>query len=495
MAMPRRRRLQLRTRVLAGVLAVTVVVFVAFDAVAVAELRRYLVNRVDNTLQTVLALSSPHLDRLFYEAGTGRPTPVLQAGLGTYNYLAFVPDRGSTVVFDAEPGVAPEFPADLTRLAASHQARTVAARSGSGQLRLRAQSVTGGTLVATASLHDVNRTVRQLLIIAIIGTVVALAVIALGVILVVRRGLRPLESMASQADRINAGDLTHRVGDDDPGSEVGRLATALNGMLGRIEASVQEREADQDLMRRFFADASHELRTPLASLRANAELYQQGVLSQREQVDEAMRRIELEAQRMSRLVDDMLRLARLDQHPTQQHDAVDLSAVLEGCVERARLDAVGHRWRSEVAPGVVVDGDEELLRRAVDNLVANVHAHTPPGTTATLSASRQGPSVVVDVTDDGPGVPEDRLPRIFDRFYRADTQSFRSGSGLGLAIVREIAAAHEGNATAALEYPHGLRVTLHLPAVGLMPLANGSTRSAEHRHDIPQVDQSRRLGQ
>jgi len=477
--MPRRRRLQLRTRVLAGVLAVTVVAFVAFDAVAVAELRRYLIHRVDSTLETVLNLSSPHLDRLFYEAGTGRPTLALRLGLGSYNYLAFVPDHGSTVVFDAEPGVAPELPADLHRLAASQQAQTVAAKHGSGQLRLRARSVSGGTLVVTASLQEVNRTVGQLLIIVIIGSAVAVGVIALGVVLVVRRGLRPLESMAAQADRINAGDLTHRVGEDDPGSEVGRLATALNGMLGRIEGSIQEREADQDLMRRFFADASHELRTPLASLRANAELYQQGVLSQPEQVDEAMRRIGLEAQRMSRLVDDMLRLARLDQRPTQQHDAVDLRAVLEGCVERARLDAPGHRWRSDVAPDLVVDGDEELLRRAVDNLVANVHAHTPPGTTATLSASRQGPSIVIDVSDDGPGVPEDRLPRIFDRFYRADTQSSRSGSGLGLAIVSEIAAAHEGTATAGLNYPRGLRVTLHLPGASLILPANGSTRPAE----------------
>jgi two-component system, OmpR family, sensor kinase len=337
---------------------------------------------------------------------------------------------------------------------------------GATQLRLRVMPVpaSAGALVAATSLAAVNSTVGRLELILIIGSAVAGLLVAVGVSWVMRRGLHPIETMAAQADRITAGDLTDRVTPHDPATEVGRLGTALNGMLTRIEAAISEREASQELTRRFFADASHELRTPLASLRANAELYQQGALARRPQVDEAMRRIALEAQRMSRLVDDMLRLARLDQHPDQQDDLVDLTALVHGCAERAQVADPRRTWRAQIAAGLVATGDEELLRRAVDNLLANVCAHTPAGTVATITAAERDGNVTVEVSDDGPGVPADRLPHIFDRFYRAAAPPPCPGSGLGLAIVTAIAAAHQGTAEAALNPPHGLRVTLTLPA-------------------------------
>jgi two-component system, OmpR family, sensor kinase len=286
-----------------------------------------------------------------------------------------------------------------------------------------------------------------------------------------RRGLRPIETMAGQADAITAGDLTSRVGPHDPRTEVGRLGVALNGMLARIAEFVTEREASQEATRRFFADASHELRTPLASLRANAELYQQGALGERAQVDEAMRRITLEAKRMSGLVDDMLRLARLDQHPGQDSEPVDLSAVIQGCAERARLADPQRAWRDTIDPGLVVAGDEELLRRAVDNLLVNVSTHTPAGTVATIVAEESDGTITVRVSDDGPGVPAGQLPRIFDRFYRA-APSPRPGSGLGLAIVTAVAATHGGTAAARPSEPHGLQVTLTLPTASAADLAS-----------------------
>jgi two-component system OmpR family sensor kinase len=294
--------------------------------------------------------------------------------------------------------------------------------------------------------------------------------------------------MAAQADRITAGDLTDRVSPHDPATEVGRLGAALNGMLTRIEAAIDEREASQELTRRFFADASHELRTPLASLRANAELYQQGALARRPQVDEAMRRIALEARRMSRLVDDMLRLARLDQHPDQGHDLVDLTALVHGCAERAQIADPQRTWRAQITPGLVATGDEELLRRAVDNLLANVRAHTPGGTAATITAAARNGSATVEVSDNGPGVPADRLPHIFDRFYRAAAPEPRPGSGLGLAIVTAIAAAHQGTAQAALNHPHGLRVTLTLPVSsgpGPAPVAAGAVPGSRTSPALP----------
>ena len=279
--------------------------------------------------------------------------------------------------------------------------------------------------------------------------------IGLGVFVLVRRGLRPVEAMARQADRITGGELTGRVAWHNPRTEVGRLGAALNGMLARIEASQQQ-------MRRFFGDASHELRTPLASLRANAQLYQQGALQDPGEVDEVMDRIVLETRRMGRLVDDMLRLARLGQHPGQSREQVDLTAVVTGCAERARVADPARTWQARIAEGLTVTGDEELLRRAIDNLLTNVLVHTPAGTAVAISASAAGGCVTIEISDDGPGVPPEHLPHIFERFYRAGGRS--GGSGLGLAIAAEIASAHGGTAQAAPLRPHGLRITLTLPA-------------------------------
>jgi two-component system OmpR family sensor kinase len=380
-------------------------------------------------------------------------------------YVGFVSVRGRRGFVVGNPRLVPQLPPGLQVYAAGPRVQTVTSVGGTTQLRLRVMPVpaSAGALVAATSLAAVNSTVGRLELILIIGSAVAGLLVAVGVSWVMRRGLHPIETMAAQADRITAGDLTDRVSPQDPATEVGRLGAALNGMLTRIEAAISEREASQELTRRFFADASHELRTPLASLRANAELYQQGALARRPQVDEAMRRIALEAQRMSRLVDDMLRLARLDQHPDQQHDLVDLTALVDGCAERAQVADPRRTWRAQIAPGLVSTGDGELLRRAVDNLLANVCAHTPAGTVATITAAERDGNVTVEVSDDGPGVPADRLPHIFDRFYRAAAPPPCPGSGLGLAIVTAITAAHQGTAEAALNRPHGLRVTLTLP--------------------------------
>jgi two-component system OmpR family sensor kinase len=362
--------------------------------------------------------------------------------------------------------------------------RTVVSLNGRVQLRLQTVPVAGGQLIASTSLAAVNKTVDRLGMILTIGSVAAALVAGLGVAWLMRRGLRPIETMADEADRITAGDLTDRVGQPDTRTEVGRLGAALNGMLARIETSIAEREASQQLTRRFFADASHELRNPLASLRANAELYQQGVLRRRPQVDEAMRRIAAEAQRMSGLVDDMLRLARLDQLPDQHHEPVDMSAVVRGCAQRARAADPQRTWRTRVSSGLETAGDEELLRRAVDNLLANVQAHTPAGTVATISAARCGDSVVVEVSDDGPGVPAGQLDRIFDRFYRGAALAHRPGSGLGLAIVSAVAAAHDGLASAALGTPHGLRITVTLPAATGDSPEHGAEDSTEESDSV-----------
>jgi two-component system, OmpR family, sensor kinase len=489
----------LRARVLAGVLIVTLAALAGFDLAAVSALRRYLVGQTDGQLRNVLSLyragpwlvpvpgAGVHINVIRpTRVGPIRATPreqitivgprfVLRPALLDQFNVEAVSVRGPTIhlagnPLAGNPDLRPRLPIRLPRAAI---AATLYGVNRRAQLRAlivplrlvtRGHSSVAAAFVVTTSLAGVNRTVDRLRLILIVGSSLAGLIVALGVALVARRGLRPIETMAAQADRITAGDLTERVGPYDSHTEVGRLATALNGMLARIEADVQQREADQEATRRFFADASHELRTPLASLRANAELYQQGALASQEQVDEAMRRIALEAKRMGKLVDDMLRLARLDQHPQRERDPVDLTALITGCVESAQTASPARTWRAQISPDLMTVGDRELLRSAIDNLLANIRAHTPECAIADITAARYNGTVTIDVSDDGPGVAADQLPHLFDRFYRAPAREHRPGSGLGLAIVTAVATAHDGLAQARLNDPHGLCVTLTLPA-------------------------------
>jgi two-component system OmpR family sensor kinase len=471
--------------VLTGVLAVTLLALAGFDLAAVTALRGYLLDQTDTQLGNVLAeyrvvtlpqtslIPAHHTPPVFRRSpsrspgsGTRRivgPFAVLPGALGRF-YVASRDRNRPAVLVGGNEDLVPRLPADLAALARSHQAATVLSTNGRTQLRIMAESFPNtGIVYATTSLTDLDNTVNRVGLIMIIGSACAGLLAAAGTFWVMRRGLRPVEDMAAQADKISAGDLASQVDPGDPSTEVGRLGIALNGMLARIHAFIAERESSQEATRRFFADASHELRTPLASLRANAELYQQGVLKYREQVDEAMHRITAEAQRMSTLLDGMLRLARLDQYPEREHQPVDLTALVTEAARRAATADPWRSWQADVADGLLITGDEELLRRAISNLFANVTAHTPEGTTATITAAAAGAVVTLVVSDDGPGVPAEQLPKIFERFYRGPAPSFRSGSGLGLAIAAVVAAAHDGTAEAVLNDPHGLRVTLTLP--------------------------------
>ena len=476
-------RVPLRLKVMVGVVVVTLVALVAFDVGAVTIMRRYLLGQTDNNLHGALILTVPRL-RAILSGGSPPGAPGAEPGgvpeqvrlppnaavpalPGAFD-MAFLPWRGQQVTLQISTnGGPPVYNWILSRRAAQVAvkpgAHTVLTAKGRTPLRVQSIRVRGGSLVVGTSLSQVATTIDQVEAIVTFGSIAVVLLIGLGVFVVLRRGLRPIEAMARQADRISGGALTDRVTPQNPRSEVGRLSAALNGMLARIEADVHEREASQQQMRRFFADASHELRTPLASLRANAELYQQGALGSTDEVDEVMDRIALETRRMGRLVDDMLRLARLGQHPGQSQEPVDLTAVVTGCADRVRAADPARTWQAQIADGLATVGDEELLRRAIDNLLMNVLVHTPGETVGTISASELDDRITIEVSDDGPGVLPDKLPHIFERFYRAGTLSGRPGAGLGLAIAAEIASAHGGTAQAAAASPHGLRITLTLP--------------------------------
>ncbi len=503
-------RAQLRLRVLAGVVVVTLVALVGFDIAAVQVMRGYLLGQTDQNLRGALTVTSTQLSALVpgYSglvaadartqavASVGSVTsaprsavvrngatgavaqvaPQLRSILGEFD-IVFLPAQGKQLTLEigavGPAGRKLELPADIAKVANGTGPWTVGTPGTVTQIRLAGATVVGGRLIAGTSLDTLDSTMGSFERIIAFGSLAVIALIGAGVFLVLRRGLRPIESMASQADRITAGDLTERVTTRSPRSELGRLGTALNGMLARIEAGVTERETAQEQTRRFFADASHELRTPLASLRANAELYLQGALTSQDQVDEVMDRIAVETRRMGRLVDDMLRLARLGQHPDQGRRPVDLTALLTSCATRVRIADPARGWHTEIEPGLRTVGDEELLRRAVDNLVGNVRTHTPDETAATLTATSDGETIAIEVSDNGPGVDPDQLPHLFERFYRAGVHQDRPGSGLGLAIAAEVAAAHGGTATATQIAPHGLRITLTLPAVDLAETDRG----------------------
>jgi two-component system, OmpR family, sensor kinase len=495
----------LRLKVMAGVVAVTLLALAAFDVGAVITMRRYLLAQTDNSLQQALSVTLPQLKSLVSGAsrpdgaqlqnrphyvqrpgtavdparrrprGTRRPatrasTP-LPGSVGDYE-IVLVPLRGPMVTLETEVGspAAQQFLSSLSSRPAGFPAPSAPARAlaqpglrtaliGSVPFRiLSAPAPGGGSLIVATSLAQVTETTGQVETIVVVGSLAVVLLIGLGVFVVMRRGLRPIEAMARQADRITGGDLTDRVAAHDRRSEVGRLGAALNGMLARLETNQQQ-------MRRFFADASHELRTPLASLRANAQLYQQGAVQGPGEADEVMDRIVVETRRMGQLVDDMLRLARLGQHPSQSGEPVDLTALVTRCAERVQVAGPGRAWQVRIAAGLTVTGDEELLRRAIDNLLMNVLVHTPADATGAISASAARDWVTIEVSDDGPGVPPDHLPHIFERFYRGETRSVSgSGSGLGLAIAAETISAHGGTTHATPVSPHGLRITLTLPA-------------------------------
>jgi two-component system, OmpR family, sensor kinase len=331
----------------------------------------------------------------------------------------------------------------------------------------------GDQLILAVSLSDTTQTLHRLLLIELAVTAAALLLAGLIGWWLVRLGLRPLRDIEQTAGKIAAGDLSHRVPGENRSTEVGRLAGALNVMLGRIQDAFAARDAtemalrqSEGRLRRFVADASHELRTPVAAVSAYAELFERGAESRPEDLARVMSGIRGETARMGHLVEDLLLLARLDESRPIERSEVDLTAVAADAVEAAQ--AVGPEWQLHLqadAP-VTVLGDRSRLRQVFDNLLANVRAHTPPGTTATITISRVGDDAVCEVTDNGPGITEADAGRLFERFFRADPSRSRSsgGAGLGLSIVAAIVASHGGRVEAAPAPGGGATFTVRLPS-------------------------------
>ncbi|MBT5627883.1 MAG: HAMP domain-containing histidine kinase, partial [Chloroflexi bacterium] len=281
----------------------------------------------------------------------------------------------------------------------------------------------------------------------------------------VRRELKPIDQMVETASAIAGGDLSQRVNVVDSSVELGRLGTALNDMLVQIEDAITEEQNAKARLTDFVADASHELRTPIAAVLGYSELYRQGALVENKDIDNAMRRIGSETSRMERLVADLLLLARLDRVYAMEPASVNLTDVAGDAATNSEAIDPEHPVTINSDGPVRVMGDEQRLTQVIANLLANARAHTPDGTAVTISLREENGQAIMDVVDDGPGLPEDDSEKLFERFYRIDSSRSREtgGAGLGLAIVAAIVSAHKGTIEAANQEGHGARVTVSLP--------------------------------
>lgn len=466
------RGLSLRARLLAVTLALVTVGLAIAGVVTYTSLRTFLLDRVDDQLTAaqrpaLRALSdTDRFDGFPGEPGRGRapglgdlpqgvvvglftdPGGVLQDSLGTRADIPYRETKGY-------------FTADLP---------------GEGAYRFIAGPAFDNTgrnyhFVVGVPLSDVNSTLSRLVLIEVLVGLGVLAAVGGAGYWLVRLGLRPLTDIEHTAGAIAAGDLSRRIEDENPRTEVGRLGGALNTMLGTIESSFAEQEESERRLRQFVADASHELQTPLTSVRGYAELFRRGAADRPEDLGNAMRRIEAESERMGVLVDDLLLLAHLDQNRPMARGPVDLRAITHDLVGDARVVDPGRPLEFVAPEPVVIDGDEQRLKQVVANLLSNARTHTPPGTAVTVAVRREGEEAVIEVADRGPGMTAEHAARVFERFFRADPSRARAsgGSGLGLSIVSAIAEAHGGRVEIETSPGEGATFRVRLPVSGRAP--------------------------
>jgi two-component system OmpR family sensor kinase len=351
---------------------------------------------------------------------------------------------------------------------------TLSAQDDAADVRVRVSRLADGSvLVIGLSMRDASESSQRLVTIEVIVAAVSLLAAAILGWVLVRVGLRPLREVERTALAIaSGGDLDHEVPGGDRPTEVGRLAAALNTMLGRIRHAFSERDAKERAlevsearMRRFVADVSHELRTPLAAVAAYTELFERGARDRPNDLERALRGISLEAGRMGELVEELLLLAHLDEGRPLERHRVDVVEVVVEAIAAARTVSAEWPITLRVDDIVTIEGDASRLRQVLDNLLSNVRTHTPPGTSTTVEVGVQDGWAVIVVADDGPGMTADQATRVFERFFRADPSRSRlsGGAGLGMAIVQALVTAHGGHIALDTRPGQGVRITVSLP--------------------------------
>jgi two-component system OmpR family sensor kinase len=492
-----RRPLTLRARLVALVLVLLTAVTLVVGVVTVLALQRSLVGAVDNQLTSAAGRSGSNAQRLdgdrrrpqLPDADDADPDrdrdhdgPGFLGAPGTsVGTLGAIVQNG-TVVTAATVGTAGE--AEPVSAAAARQiARLpVAAEPRSyhlaalGDYRVVADRLPDGRVLVTGlPMRTAEQTVTGVALVVAGAGAVLLLVAGIGGGVVVRRTLRPLQQVAATAAQVARTPLARgqvsldvRVPEADPRTEVGQVSSAVNAMIGHVERSLAVREASEQRVRGFVADASHELRTPLAAIRGYAELTRRSGEEVPEGVARALSRVESEAARMTVLVEDLLLLARLDSGRPVESAPVDLTSVLVDALTDAQVAGPAHRWSLSLPDEpVVVEGDDQRLHQVVANLLANARTHTPPGTAVTADVGVVDGAARLRVVDEGPGIPADVLPTVFERFVRGESSRSRThgSTGLGLAIVASIVAAHGGSVDVESE-PGRTAFEVRLPLAG-----------------------------
>lgn len=476
----------LRRRITFGILILTATGYVISGVIAQQALKGYLLHQVDSQL---VALSGGTLPRVAAfgiadsddfeenreERRKNRPLIVATP-------LQRIPTSTSITLLDSDGTVLAELGGDLNSSPIANylgglSMKDVADLNGEAftvkgtRDDFRAIAVVlpngAGSVVAAQSLGDLNRTVDRLGLLFLLIGLLLLTLITVATRLVIRIGMRPLKDVEATAGEIAGGNLSVRMPDANPDTEVGRLVTALNAMLSRIEGSFAARVESEDRLRRFVADASHELRTPITAIRGFSELYRQGAVQGEQSTKDLVARIEGESVRMSTLVEDLLLLARLDEERQMEMKPINLVDIVDAAVSSARVSNPHHKIEFEKpSHEIFILGDAPRVHQVIANLLANAGVHTPMGSQVALTISQEASGVAVAVSDNGPGLSLDAQSKIFQRFYRADPSRARvdgEGSGLGLSIVDAVMRAHGGSVSVQSEPGNGAKFTLFFP--------------------------------
>ncbi|HUH70424.1 MAG TPA: HAMP domain-containing sensor histidine kinase [Mycobacterium sp.] len=496
-----RRVWSLRLRLLVGQVIVLAVVCIGITAATELALNHHLVKQLDGQLggtsyRSALMYPEPNRPGWQHEPHSFYPRPgpgprFLDAPGQPAGMVAAVVSDGKTVdagyltSSGARAALTDKAQAQLAAIAGSRKPVTLNL-DGLGRYRvIAAPSRRGGDVIVTGlSMSYVDATMIRMLIILGILTMIALIAATTAGVVIIRRALAPLRRVAQTASEVvelpldrGEVELPVRVAESDanPATEVGQLGSALNRMLDHIAAALSARQASETRVRQFVADASHELRTPLAAIRGYTELAQRmgqdgGDL---EAVAHAMSRVASETNRITRLVEDLLLLARLDSGRPLEREPVDLSQLAVDAVSDAHVAGPDHQWELDLPEEpVVVTGDAARLHQVLTNLLANARVHTGAGTVVTTRLSTEPTHTVLQVIDNGPGIPEALKSEVFERFARGDSSRSRKGgsTGLGLAIVSAVVKAHNGTITVKSSPGH-TEFTVRLPPNGWQPFA------------------------
>ncbi len=474
------------TRVMAAVALLVVLTAAVTAILGTTLLRSYLLSRSDAQLRDFATVASRIVQREQLKPGaSSRPQT-----LPTQFLVEVVSANGKTSMAGGPQGTADGPQLSAAQLSDTGTPFTVPATDAAGDSwRVLVQPLTGGShLVIAYSLGDLDSTVARLEVADALAGGIALVLLAGIGLPLVRASLAPLKRIESTAAAIAGGDLSRRIDHPAGNTEVGRLAEALDVMLASIEAAYLARadgearaRGSEEQMRRFIADASHELRTPLTTVRGLAEYgLQQAESADRDELLRLMRLIARDADRMGRLVDDLLLLARFDAGRPLDRRPLDLASIAAEAVQRARILATGRPITLEAAEPVIVDGDAERLRQVIDNLIGNAIQHTPPRSPVIVTVTSEAGSGLLTVADRGPGMTPEQALRVFERFYRTDGARTRAsgGAGLGLAIAASLAAAHGGELT--VETQPGCGAAFHLRVPRAETLQVTATQTQGH---------------